>query len=132
VADFLSEKRAEIDSRLKELRPLHEEYLKLERAKAALDGLDTGSPRRGPRRPRGSRSATPSTGTSDGRRRRRRRSGGTHAERALDMIRQNPGITVAEMAPKLGIAHKNYLYRVLNGLQSEGAVQKDGRGYTAA
>jgi hypothetical protein len=132
VADFLSEKRAEIDSRLKELRPLHEEYLKLEKAKQALDGLDTGSPRRGPGRPRGSRNATPSTGASDGRRRRRRRSGGTHAERALDMIRQSPGITVAEMAPKLGIAHKNYLYRVLNGLQAEGAVQKEGRGYTAA
>jgi len=129
VADFLSEKRAEIDSRLKELRPLHEEYLKLERAKQALDGLDT--PRRGPGRPRGSRGATPSTGSSDGRRRRRRRSGGTHAERALETIRQNPGITVAEMAPKLGIAHKNYLYRVLNGLQSEGAVQKEGRGYVA-
>ena len=131
MADFLSEKRAEIDTRLKELRPLHEEYLKLERAKQALDGLDS-TPRRGPGRPRGSRGATPSTGTSDGRRRRRRRSGGTHAERALDMIRQNPGITVAEMAPKLGIAHKNYLYRVLNGMQSEGAVQKEGRGYTAA
>jgi hypothetical protein len=130
VADFLSEKRAEIDSRLKELRPLHEEYLKLERAKQALDGLDT--PRRGPGRPRGSRAATPSTGASNGRRRRGRRSGGTHAQRALDMIRQNPGITVAEMAPKLGIAHKNYLYRVLNGLQAEGAVQKEGRGYTAA
>jgi hypothetical protein len=130
VADFLSEKRAEIDSRLKELRPLHEEYLKLEKAKQALDGLDSTSPRRGPGRPRGSRNASRSTGSSNGRR--RRRSGGTHAERALDMIRQSPGITVAEMAPKLGIAHKNYLYRVLNGLQAEGAVQKDGRGYTAA
>ena len=133
MADFLSEKRAEIDSRLKELRPLHEEYLKLERAKQALDGLDT-TQRRGPGRPRGSRNATPSTGSSDGRRRggRRRRSGGTHAERALESIRQNPGITVAELAPKLGIAHKNYLYRVLNGLQAEGAVQKEGRGYTAS
>ncbi len=136
MADFLSEKRAEIDNRLKELRPLHEEYLKLERAKAALDGLDSSETRRGPGRPRGSRNrgATPSTGTSDGRRRggRRRRSGGTHAERALECIRQNPGITVAEMAPKLGIAHKNYLYRVLNGLQAEGAVQKEGRGYVAS
>ena len=134
MADFLSEKRAEIETRLEELRPLHEEYLKLERAKEALDGLDPGTGRRGPGRPRGSRSGsgTPSTGSGDGRRRRRRRSGGTHAERALETIRQNPGITVADLAPKLGIAHKNYLYRVLNGLQSEGAVQKDGRGYTAA
>ena len=134
MADFLSEKRAEIESRLKELRPLHEEYLKLERAKQALDGMDTGGARRGPGRPRGSRNATPSAGASNGRRRggRRRRSGGTHAERALEAIRQNPGITVAEMAPKLGIQHKNYLYRVLNGLQAEGAVKKEGRGYQAS
>ena len=128
MADFLSEKRAEIDSRLKELRPLHEEFLKLERAKQALDGLDS-SPRRGPGRPRGSRNATSSSGNG---RRRRRRSGGTRAEQTLDAVRQNPGITVAELAPKLGIAHKNYLYRVLNGLQAEGAVRKEGRGYVAA
>jgi hypothetical protein len=122
VADFLGEKRAEIDSRLKELRPLHEEYLKLERAKAALDGLDAG-PRRGPGRPAGS---------TNGRRRRRRRAGGTAAEHALATVRKNPGITVAELAPKLGIKHKNYLYRVMAGLQEDGAVRKEGRGYHAA
>ena len=129
MSDFLDEKRAEIDARLNELRPLHEEYLRLERAKAALDGLDEAPKRRGPGRPRGSRNAesAPTNG-----RRRRRRSGGTHAERALQAIRQNPGITVAELAPQLGIAHKNYLYRVLNGLQEEGAVTKEGRGYSAA
>jgi hypothetical protein len=121
VADFLSEKRAEIDSRLKELRPLYEEYQKLERAKQALDGLD--APRRGPGRP----AAAAANG-----RRRRRRSGGTAAEHALAAVRQNPGITVAELAPKLGIKHKNYLYRVMSGLQEDGAVQKQGRGYHAA
>jgi hypothetical protein len=135
MTDFLSEKRAEIEARLNELRPLHEEYLKLEQAKAALDGLDTSAaaPRRGPGRPRGSGAkpaATPAA-RSNGRRR-RRRSGGTHAEKALESIRQNPGITVAELAPKLGIAHKNYLYRVLNGLQADGAVKKEGRGYVPA
>jgi hypothetical protein len=124
VADFLSEKRAEIDSRLKELRPLFEEYEKLERAKAALDGLD--SPRAG--RPRGSGAAGAASGNG---RRRRRRSGGTAAEHALAAVRQNPGITVAELAPKLGIKHKNYLYRVMSGLQEEGAVAKQGRGYHA-
>jgi hypothetical protein len=126
VADFLSEKRAEIDTRLKELRPLYEEYLKLERAKTALEGLD--GPRRSPGRPRGS---TAARGSSNGRRR-RRRSGGTAAEHALAAVRQNPGITVAELAPKLGIKHKNYLYRVMSGLQEDGAVKKQGRGYHAA
>jgi hypothetical protein len=120
VADFLSEKRAEIDTRLKELRPLYEEYQKLERAKAALEGLD--GPRRAPAR---------AAGAGNGRRR-RRRSGGTAAEHALAAVRQNPGITVAELAPKLGIKHKNYLYRVMSGLQEDGAVNKRGRGYHAA
>ena len=116
MADFLSEKRAEIDTRLKELRPLHEEYLKLERAKAALEGLD---------RPKASRAPSPNG------RKRRRRAGGTAAEHALAAVRQNPGITVAELAPKLGIKHKNYLYRVMAGLKEDGAVQKQGRGFVA-
>ncbi len=91
MADFLDQKRSEIDKRLKELRPLHDEYLKLERAKAALEGIEAPAPRpRPPARPR-----------SGGRRRRRRR-GGTRAEQALEVVRQNPGITVAELADKLG------------------------------
>jgi transposase-like protein len=117
VADFLSEKRAEIDSRLKELRPLYDEYQKLERAKAALDGLDG--------------AAKPARATTGNGRKRRRRAGGTAAEHALVAVRQNPGITVSELAPKLGIKHKNYLYRVMAGLQQDGAVQKQGRGFVA-
>src|ERR687893_1707129 len=122
MTDFLDQTRTDIDKRLKELRPLHDEYLKLERAKAALQGIE--SPRRGPGRPRGSRSARSSNG-----RRRRRRRGGTRAEQALSAVRQSPGITVAELSDKLKIRHKNYLYRVLAGLQSEGAVRKEGKGY---
>ena len=49
MADFLAEKRQEIDNRLKELRPLHEEYLKLEKAQEALSGVDQPR-RRGPGR----------------------------------------------------------------------------------
>lgn len=119
MADFLDQTRSDIDKRLKELRPLHEEFLKLERAKAALQGIE--APRRGPGRPRGS-------GSGRGRRRRR---GGTRAEQALAQVRQNPGITVAELSSKLKVRHKNYLYRVLAGLQSDGAVKKEGRGYVA-
>ena len=119
MADFLAEKRAEIDNRLKELRPLHEEYLKLERAKAALDGVDT--PRRG--RPRAS--------TSSGTRRRRRRGSSTRADETLNLIRQNPGATVSELARMMNINPPNYLYRVVANLQSDGAVRKEGRGYVA-
>ena len=120
MADFLAEKRAEIDQRLKELRPLHEEYLKLERAKAALDGVD--APRRG--RPRGSTS-------TGGTRRRRRRRGSTRGDEALALLRQNPGATVSELARMMNISPPNYLYRVMANLQSDGAVKKQGKGYVA-
>lgn len=120
MPDFLDQTRSDIDKRLKELRPLHDEFLKLERAKAALDGIE--APRRRPGRPRGS--------SSNGRRRRRRR-GGTRAEQALAQVRQNPGVTVAELSDKLNVKHKNYLYRVMNGLQQDGSVKKQGRGYVA-
>jgi hypothetical protein len=121
MADFLAEKRAEIDNRLKELRPLHDEYLELEKAKAALDGLS--GPRRGPGRPRGS-----STGST---RRRRRRSGGTRGDQALQLVRQNPGATVSELASMMKISPPNYLYRVMATLQSDGSVKKQGKGYVA-
>ena len=124
MADFLTEKRQEIDNRLKELRPLHEEYLKLEKAQEALSGVDQPR-RRGPGRPPGSRNTGATT------RRRRRRSGGTRADQALEAVRQNPGITVSELGDKIGITQKNYLYRVMANLQEDGAVTKDGKGFTA-
>jgi hypothetical protein len=126
MADFLSEKRQEIDNRLKELRPLYEEYLKLEKAQEALAGMDQPARRRG--RPPGS---TNRPATGNGRRRRRRRSGGTRADQALEAVRQNPGISVTELGDKLGVTQKNYLYRVMANLQEDGAVRKEGRGFHA-
>ncbi len=127
MADFLTEKRQEIDNRLKELRPLHEEYLKLEKAQEALSGVEQPR-RRGPGRPPGSGSSSSAGAT----RRRRRRSGGTRSDEALEVVRQNPGITVSELGDKLGIAQKNYLYRVMANLQEDGAVRKDGKGFHAS
>jgi hypothetical protein len=130
MADFLAEKLREIDDRLKELRPLHDEFLKLERAKQALEGMDSPA-RRGPGRPRGS-GAKASSAPSNGRRRRRRgRSGGTAADKVLEVVRQNPGITVSEVGNQLGYTQKNYLYRVFHNLTEDGAVQKQGKGYAA-
>lgn len=115
--NFLEEKRSEIEARLKELKPLHEEYLTLQKAKEALDGVDR--PKRA------------ATGARRGRRGRPRGSGGTSAK-ALEVIRQNPGISVSELARELKMRHPNYLYRVLPQLESQGAVRKDGKGWHAA
>ncbi|MBA2419944.1 MAG: hypothetical protein H0V57_02310 [Thermoleophilaceae bacterium] len=126
MTDFLQDQLQAMAARLKELKPLHEEYLKLERAKAALEGLDTPA-KRGPGRPRGSASS----GSGNGRRRRRRQ-GGTRAQQALAAVRQQPGVSVRELSEKLGVKHPNYMYRVMNELEGDGAVKKEGRGYVAA
>jgi hypothetical protein len=133
MADFLTEQRAAIDNRLKELRPLYEEYLQLEKAKEALEGVGTAPRRRGPGRPPGSRNATTTRRASSGNgRRRRRRGSANRADQVLGVIRENPGISVSEIGDRLGMKQKNYLYRVVGNLQSEGTVKKDGRGFTAA
>jgi hypothetical protein len=118
MADFLKDQLAAIDKRLQELRPLHDEYLKLQQAREALAGV--AAPRRG--RPAG----------SGGTRRRRRRRGGTRAEEALGILRQSPGLSVRELSERMNIKHPNYLYRVLGGLEADGAVKRKGRGWEAA
>jgi hypothetical protein len=154
VTDFLDEKRQEIAERLKELKPAVDEYSRLEAAAAALQGVGgstatttatataTAAPRRrGPGRPRGSVSrkaaaATPAApkaarkkaGRPAGRRAGRRKGSGTRAAEALSFVQGQPGITIPELAAKMGIK-QNYLYRVLPGLEQENKVQKQGRGW---
>lgn len=129
MADFLDEKRREIGARLKELKPLVDEYQRLEAAVAALEGVphqNGGGPsaRRAPARAAstGSRRAK---GTG---RRGRPKGSGTRGAEALKLVREQPGITIPEIAEKMGIK-QNYLYRVLPGLAEDGLVRKDGRGW---
>jgi hypothetical protein len=186
VTDFLDDRRKEIIKRLSELKPLADEYHRLEAAVAAMRSIpaapkaaSTGSPRptrgrRGPGRPRGSVKATPAAATtpaaspapaasatpaaggapaatpvltpsaatpsaaavtasrkkptgSKGKVGRRKGSGKRAAE-ALSFVQAQPGITIPELATKMGIK-QNYLYRVLPGLEQEGKLEKRGRGW---
>ncbi|HKH79762.1 MAG TPA: hypothetical protein VJ996_07055 [Solirubrobacteraceae bacterium] len=69
------------------------------------------------------------TTTTTGRRRAGRRKGsGTRAAQALRLVRGQPGITIPELAAKMGIK-QNYLYRVLPGLEQDGKLEKKGRGW---
>jgi hypothetical protein len=122
MADFLAEKRREIEARMKELRPAVDEYNRLEQAAAALAGVGT----TGGRAPSAARS-------SNGRRRGRGRprGSGTRAKQALELVRARPGITIRELAESMGI-HANYLYRVMPTLESEGLVVKRDRGWHPA
>jgi hypothetical protein len=148
VTDFLDDKRREITDRLKELQPAVDEYKRLESAAAALAsvggsgraGAAKATPRRrGPGRPRGSVNGTGAAAApakprrkaarATGRRRAGRRKGsGTRAAEVLSFVQGQPGITIPELAAKMGIK-QNYLYRVLPGLQQEGKVTKRGRGW---
>ncbi len=96
----------------------------LEQIDQALAGLRGGS-RRGPGRPRGSSkgSAVGATG-----KRRRRRRGGTRADHALKYLADHPGAGAPEIAGALGIK-PNYVYRVMAGLEADGRVRKEGKGY---
>ena len=126
MADFLDEKRTEIGARLKELKPLVEEYRRLEAAAAALDGVHTKPAAVGSARSaRSSAARRNSTGTG---RRGRPKGSGTRGAEALALVKASPGITIPELAEKMGIK-QNYLYRVLPGLADDGLVSKDGRGW---
>jgi hypothetical protein len=122
MADFLDEKRKEINARLKELRPLVDEYNRLEKAAAALAGVGNSSARPATRRR--------SRGGGGGRRGRPRGSG-TRAKQALELVRTRPGITIAELADAMSIK-ANYLYRVMPTLESEGQVVKRNGGWHPA
>ena len=130
MADFLDEKRKEIQARLNELKPYVDEYQLLQAADQALSGISNGSPSApaasGPRRQR--RSSGGSSGGSGSGRRGRPKGGGTRAAQALDLVRERPGITIPELAEAMGI-QQNYLYRVMPSLAEEGKVTKSGRGW---
>jgi hypothetical protein len=151
VTDFLDKKRQEINKRLAELKPLAEEYQQLEAATKALGkipaaaraassaGTPAPSPVKATRkkagRPKGSGKkvgrppGSAKAAASPGKRRAGRRKGsGQRANQALTFVQGQPGITIPELAAKMGIK-QNYLYRVLPGLEQDGKVAKKGRGW---
>jgi len=155
MPDILEKTRGEITKRLNELKPIVDEFNRLEAAAGALAGLGgpatsgagSSTRRRRPGRPRGSgRKAAAGTrpkgaagvgksakaGPPPRKRRPGRRKGsGSRAAEALAAVKGQPGITIKELGAKLGIS-PNYLYRVMPGLQKEKKVQKKGNGWHPA
>ena len=129
MAGFVDTTVKEIDDRLRELK---EEVARLEAARSALTGG-----RRGPGRPRGATRATRTQTTRRTTARRRpgrprgRSRGGTRANQALELVRSTPGITIPQIAEKMGI-EPNYLYRVMPRLATDGQVRREGQGWHPA
>lgn len=112
--------RKQVEQRLKELEPLVAEYERLQQVAELLVDEPT-TKRRDRSTPRRSLSKTSSS----------RRAQGQRSDDALKLIRERPGITVADTAAVLGIG-TTYLYRLLPRLEREGLIRKEGRGYVPA
>ncbi len=126
MAGFIDEAVQDIDKRLKELKQEEERLLA---ARAAL----AGTPRRGPGRPPRSASGSSKSTTrrGPGRPRGGQRGGKTRSTQALDLVRNQPGITIPEIATAMKI-EPNYLYRVMPKLTSDGVVRREGQGWYPA
>lgn len=130
MAGFIDAAVQDIDNRLTELK---EEEQRLLAARSAL----AGETRRGPGRPPKRAAASPSGTTARRTRRsgagrpRGRRGGNTRSNQALDLVRDQPGITIPQIAETLKI-QPNYLYRVMPKLTSDGLIKRSGQGWFPA
>src|SRR3954470_12655189 len=114
AANIMESTRDTLRKRLDELQPLLTEAEQIEKTLGFMDQSGAGN---------------------DGQRRRRgRRPKGepTRTDEFLQIVRENPGISVTGVAEKMGLKanEKNYLYRIGAELADQGMVKKDGRTYT--
>jgi len=114
----------------RELEPLVDEYRELEQLASRM-GIDrSASARRTSASSRPSskrRGATPrGPGRPGSRRPRRSAQSADRAEQLQALVRQRPGVTVAEGGRALGVDPTS-LYRVVRRLEREGTLKKDGR-----
>jgi hypothetical protein len=133
VANFLDAKVREIEERLQQLQPLVDEFRKLEAASAVLDDIDGGEARSRPAA-RAPRAAVPRDADANGGKRGRPRGSrgdNTRATQTIELVRANPGITIPELAERMGIK-PNYLYRILPQLSEDGKVQRKDKGWFPA
>ncbi len=152
MTNFLDSKRQQIANRLAELAPQVQEYERLAAAVKVLDaipafpnGASAAKPRPtgrrrgpGPHRSKSksasppaasasASSAKPTVNASTG----RRKGSGKRAVQALGLIQEQPGITIPELAAKMG-TNQTYLYKVVPGLEQDGRIRKEGRGWHPA
>jgi len=110
----------DLRARQKELTPLAEEFREIEAAIAALEPANGSTARR----PRRTRPAKATTGRA--RRGRPRKGEPTRADQLLELVREQPGISITEAAQRMSV-QPSYLYRVSAKLAEEGKIASDGQ-----
>lgn len=119
VENLLAGTREQLQSQLDDLRPAHEQFIRVQTILANFDAISSGTPVRGSR--------TVSNGD--------RASRGERPEQFLAFVAEagENGITVAEVAQKMGMDNPNYLYRLARELTEAGKVRKtDDKKYVIA
>jgi Mn-dependent DtxR family transcriptional regulator len=122
VIDELKGLEDRVARRMKELRPLVDEYRELEQVAQRL----------GVSPPTATDAASPSGRSRSTRRRRTASAGGGRTrsngrrDQLLAMVKERPGITVREVGTELGVDPTS-LYRIVHRLEQDGALQKRGR-----
>ena len=138
LTDLLDSIRAQLRTRLDELRPLVREYERLQEAEAALaDGSPTSGKRAGQPKRRGSQARRRGARRADS----RRRSSSSaerevNREKVLALVRERPGITKAELKDATGLSSAGVaqnLRRILDrGELREEALPGGATGYRIA
>ncbi len=131
MADFVDQKRKEMEARLVELRPSVDEFHRLEAAVAALQSVAGPAAAKPAQARRSATTRRRKAAAKPGRGKRGRPKGsGQRGRQALELVKSRPGITIPEIAEAMGIK-QNYLYRVMPALEKDGLVKKQGRGWHA-
>jgi transcriptional regulator with GAF, ATPase, and Fis domain len=140
VLDQFRDAEQRVAQRLKELEPAVAEYRELETIaeRLGIDSTTTAKPGAAtpPARPRRRASRAPAKSARGGakttsaakkaRPRARRGAAGEREQQLLELVRERPGITVAEAGKTLGVDPTG-LYRVVHRLEQRGDVVKNGR-----
>jgi predicted HTH transcriptional regulator len=125
MADLVGQIQRDIEKRLEELRPLIEEKEQLEAVLAALtNGVDVAAPA-----PRAARTTTPRAAGrapyAGGKSRRAPR--GANREAILNVVRERPGVSAAEVAAITRIA-KPTVHTTISQLKRKGILEPEGSG----
>jgi hypothetical protein len=119
---LIQEVRSNLEERAAELRPLVRELQEVEAALRVLpkDGAVT--------RPARGRNVRRTSSVAKASSSRTRPSG--RSERFLGIVKENPGITMARVAKKMGV-QPSALYRIQHSLTKESKIKKSGTELTA-
>ncbi len=129
VPDLLDRIRRELDDRLAELKPIADEFARLQRATDALDQLSGDSPPRRASPPSVRPAPVPAPARTPAKPAARRRSGAARAApgqtqlRVIEHLRSGPGSTSTAVAAALGIS-ANAAAATISRLVKQGRVQR--------